>query len=80
MIDPKVVAWYLENGYTLLETEKPPVGQKVEGAKVVVDRGFGGVIERTRRIGVDIVRIHPDTYYDLTNASYVVSSEIEAWK
>lgn len=76
----KIAQWYQENGYTLLEEVAPEIDARFEAARVVCDRGMGGVIERTRRIGVTAVRQGEHSYYDETNRKEVPSSEIEAWR
>ncbi len=72
--------WYQTNGYTLMSSSQPNVGERFEAARVVCDRGIGGVIERTRRIGVTAVRRAEHDFFDETNRVQVASSEIEAWK
>lgn len=72
--------WYSENGFTLMEQQKPAIGARFQAARVVCDRGFGGVIERTRRIGVPATRRGEFDYYDELNKRQIAHSEIEAWK
>jgi hypothetical protein len=72
--------WYLGNGYTLMSAAMPEIGSRFEAARVVCDRGIGGVIERTRRIGVTAMRRAEHDFFDETNQVQVASSEIEAWK
>lgn len=79
-ITAEMVQWYGENGYTLLDAAKPPVDEPFEAARVVVDRGFGGVILSTRRIGVPAVRKSEHCYFDTLNNCALVASDIEAWK
>ena len=76
---PHLENWYLSNGYTLMATSKPAIGHTVHAARVVCDRGLGGVILRTRRIGVPVTRRSELGYFDELNQREIASSEIEAW-
>lgn len=73
--------WYKANGYTLLDQAQPPVGAKFDAARIVIDRGLGGVMLSTRRIAVLGERRSECEYFDLLNqVSMHGDSAIEAWK
>lgn len=77
---PDQAKWYADNGYTLMEVAKPPVGSTFDAARVVQDRGLGAVILRTRRIGVEAVRRGEHEYFDFLNKEVIGFADIEAWK
>lgn len=69
------------DGFVSTDTEKMPIGVRVEAVRVYQPRGFGGVILRTDYIGVSAIRIEEFSYTDLTNNDKRLGfSDFMAWK
>lgn len=71
---------YRRDGFTLMNDVKPDIGKSVEAVRVIVSRGFGGVILRTDRKIVPITRTSEYDYQDTLNNDRCVYSEFDAWR
>lgn len=68
-------------GFTLFDEALPEIGKPVEAIRVHQPRGFGGVILRTERLIVPVIRESEYNYTDTLNQDRcLASSEFDAWR
>jgi len=79
-IAPHVLELYKNEDYILMNDQKPPIGEVVDGVRVFINRGFGAVILSTKRLIVQVKRTGEYEYEDILNEDRIASSEVEAWK